>query len=186
MNITSSFNLGVKQFSRGPWFGKRFLVEDDGLDWFYTFMDNDGDKCYLLSNNLPWEDREKLAHLYHTSARNNKIAWFAGSWLGFETVSRVQYFRKMALGWRFTSCIGLAFAYKNIMMQQSGQNYQPVVGAMLRKYSDSIKRDLNEIRDEKREYFYIDTSQYMSYKNEDLSDEFHTDHSPQPVSITLY
>jgi len=54
---------GVNKVSRGPWF-RKFWVEDDGLEWFYSFLDNDGNKCYLLSNNLPLGDREKLSYLY--------------------------------------------------------------------------------------------------------------------------
>lgn len=56
---------GVSKVSRGPWF-KEFWVEDDGLDWYYTFLNTDGAKQYLLSNNIPLEDRQKLSHLYHT------------------------------------------------------------------------------------------------------------------------
>ena len=55
---------GVSKVSRGPWF-RRIYVEDDGLEWYYTFLDNDGNKCYLLSNNIPVEDRTKLTYLYH-------------------------------------------------------------------------------------------------------------------------
>jgi len=64
------------------------MVEDDGLDWFYGFLDNDGNKCWLLSNNLSLEDRNKLGHLYHTNTRNNRIASFAGLWFGFEVVAK--------------------------------------------------------------------------------------------------
>lgn len=42
---------GVAKVSKGPWF-RSFLVEDDGLDWFYQFKDSDGKMCYLLSNNV--------------------------------------------------------------------------------------------------------------------------------------
>lgn len=175
---------GVAQASRGPWF-KDWWVEDDGLEWFYTFLDNDGNKCWLLSNNLSLQDRERFAHLYHTNTRNNRISWTLGTWLGFETVCRVPYFRSMALGWRFCSCLGLAFTYKSLMMSYSAQYYNPVVGAFLRKYDHCIKRDVTDITDEKREYFYIDTSQYMKYTNQDLGDEYHVHHGPQPEGESL-
>lgn len=55
-----------------------------------------------------------------------------------------------------------------------------MIGAYLRKYKASVKKDLFEIDDDKRKYFYIDTSQYMNYTNEDLSDEHHVHHGPQP------
>lgn len=47
---------GVAKVSRHPMY-RDFFVEDDGLDWFYTFSNMDGEKCYLLSNNLAIEDR---------------------------------------------------------------------------------------------------------------------------------
>ena len=53
---------GVAKVSRGPWY-REYMVEDDGLDWFYQFRNSDGQACYLLSNNIAIEDRERLAHL---------------------------------------------------------------------------------------------------------------------------
>ena len=66
------------------------------------------------------------------------------------------------------------------MMSYSSQMYGPIISAYLRKHSGSIKKDLFEIKDVKKEYFYIDTSDYMKYSNETLSDEYHADHSPMP------
>jgi hypothetical protein len=78
---------GVAKVSRGPWF-KDYFVEDDGLDWFYTFLDSDNNKCYLLSNNIQFEDREALSRMYHSQVRNNRIAWFFGAWAGVELCLR--------------------------------------------------------------------------------------------------
>ena len=76
----------------------------------------------------------------------------------------------------------MAFAFKSAMMLYSAQHYNPIVGAFIRKYSSHVKRDINEISDDKKKYFYIDTSQYMNYTNAELSDEYHVHHGPQPVS----
>ena len=176
---------GVQKVSRGPWF-REAIVEDDGLDWFYTFVDSDGKKCYLLSNNIAHQDRERMSHLYHSMVRNNRISWFFGLWLGFETVHLDRYFKKMALGWRSLSCLGLAYLYKSLFMWISSSNYAPVFGAYFRKYSAHVKRDMFEIKDAKKEYFYIDTSEYMNYSNKDLGHEYHAHHGPQPVSAHVY
>ena len=170
---------GVAKVSRGPWF-RDYFVEDDGLDWFYSVLDNDGNKCYLLSNNLKLEDRERMAHMYHTMVRNNRLSWVGGLWLGFEMVARHPYLKSMALGWRATSMVGLGFLFKSAFMQYSSQQYNPIVGAFFRKYSAHVKSDLFEIKDEKKEYFYIDTSEYMNYSNATLGEEFHSHHGPQP------
>ena len=69
----------------------------------------------MLSNNIPLADREKLAHLYHTGVRNNRLAWFIGGWAAAETVMSVQYFKKMAKGWRLLSLFGLALVNKNVI-----------------------------------------------------------------------
>ena len=48
----------VSKISRGPWF-QEMWVEEDGLEHFYVFG-NGGIPVYLLSNNIPIEEREKL------------------------------------------------------------------------------------------------------------------------------
>lgn len=51
----------VSKISRGPWF-QESQVEEDGLEKFYVYA-ADGTIHYLLSNNIPLEDRERLAYL---------------------------------------------------------------------------------------------------------------------------
>jgi hypothetical protein len=100
----------VKKLSRGPWF-EEYKVEDDGLEYYYSFADDQGAK-FLLSNNVPLYDRERLARLFKGHDRNKYLAYFAGVWLGLETVLRVPYFRRMAVGWRVLSVAALAVVYK--------------------------------------------------------------------------
>lgn len=102
----------VQKLSRGPWFQER-NVEDDGLEYFYVFG-GQGEPVYLLSNNLPIEDRDKLERLYKSFQRNRYLAWFGGYWVAAETILRVPYFRKMAIGWRALSFFATAFVAKNI------------------------------------------------------------------------
>lgn len=173
---------GASLFSRGPWW-REFWIDDDGLDWFLRFTDNDGNFNYLLTNNLPLRDREQLYGLYKTSVRNHRISSFIGLWVGFELVTKLRYCKSSALGWRFVQWLAMSFAVKEGLTAYSAYYHQPIIGAFLRKYAHVIKKDPFEIRDEKKEYFYIDTSQYMAYSNADLSDEYHVHHSPQPVSF---
>ena len=76
---------GVEKASRGPWF-RHYWVEEDGLEWYYTYQDTQGKVWHLLSNSVPLEDREKMSHLYHDMNRNNKVSWFLGFALGAETI----------------------------------------------------------------------------------------------------
>lgn len=168
----------VAKVSRGPWF-QEHNVEDDGLEWFYVYG-SDGEPVYLLSNNVPLEDRERLAYLYKSFQRNRGLAWAAGLWLGFETVNRVAYFKKMAIGWKCLSIFGAAFLYKNVFQYQNGLTYGPLLSAYFRKYAKFAKADKFDITDRKREYFDIDTSQYMSYSYNDLGHDYHVNHGPQP------
>lgn len=117
--------------------------------------------------------------------RNNNLGWFGGLWLGFETMRKVPYFRNMALGWQALSFFGLGYFYKCIFMQLTGDIYNPTVNAYLRKYQQFIKKDLFDIKDEKKQYFYIDTSQYMSDRNMNVGDEYHAHEGPQPVSFSF-
>ena len=61
---------GNATLSRGPWFNER-KVEDDGLERYYKFKNDQGETCYLLSNNLSLKDRESFASLYKSSHRVN-------------------------------------------------------------------------------------------------------------------
>jgi len=171
---------GVAKVSRGPWF-RDYWIEDDGLDWFYNFTNSDGNKSYLLSNNLALEDRTKMSHLYHTMVRNNRISWFVGGWAAFEIVTKDAWFKQLAHGWKGCWWLAIAYAAKSGLMLWSSSMYGPVMGAYLRKSKGDIKQDLFHIQDKKKEYFYIDTSQYMNYSGKDLSDdEYHCHHGPQP------
>ena len=108
----------VSKVSRGPWF-QEYMVEDDGLEWFYVYPIN-GETVHLLSNNVPIEDRERLDYLYKGFNRNRGLAWAGGLWLSFETVSRVGYFKKMASGWKILSFLGVGFFYNQIFQYANG------------------------------------------------------------------
>ena len=102
----------VSQTSRGPWF-KELLVEDDGLEWYYTYGDSMGMR-YLLSNNMSVQDRENFARLYHAHNRASGLAMFAGFFAGFEVVSRHSYFKSMATGWRVASFFAVSYGFKTL------------------------------------------------------------------------
>ena len=166
----------VTKVSRGPWF-QEFWVEEDGLEWFYVYGDGQSPK-YLLSNNIPIEDREKLQRLWYGMERNRQLAWFGGLWLGLETVLRVPYFKKLAFGWRAASLFASAFVYKTAFTAYNATTYGPVITAFLRKHGDQAKTDVFGITDRKREYYEIDTSQYMKYDFKDLGHDYHAHHGP--------
>lgn len=170
---------GVSKVSRGPWF-REYFVEDDGLEKFYTFRDHDNKKMTLLSNNMSVEDREAFSSLYKEHIRTNRLAWCLGSYLGYETVYHTRPLRALAPGYRFLIMLGFGFAYKSFFNYYWSIYTAPVMQAYLRKYAANSKHDPFEIKDAKREYFYIDTSQYMNYTNSTLGDQYHCSHGPQP------
>lgn len=65
-------------------------------------------------------------------------------------------------------------------MQYYSSYCGPMMGAYFRKYSGQAKNDAFDIKDPKKEYFYIDTSEYMKYSNATLGDQYHCSHGPQP------
>lgn len=166
----------VNQISRGPWFEEAY-VEEDNLEIFYAFAHN-GAIQYLLSNNMSYADREDFRRLHRAHNRASNLAMFAGFYLSMETVLRHGYFKKMAMGWRVCSFFGLAYGFKCLFNYHNGLTYGPLIGAYLRKYDEVITADRFEMTDRKREYYEIDTSQYMSYTDEDLHS--HVNHGPQP------
>jgi hypothetical protein len=86
----------------------------------------------------------------------------------------------MAPGWKLLSLLGAGFLYKNVFQYYNGQTYGPLLSAFFRKYADVAKTDKFAITDRKREYFEIDTSDYMSYGYKDLGHDYHVNHGPQP------
>jgi hypothetical protein len=170
---------GVSKVSRGPWF-REWYVEDDGLEYFYTFYDHDGSKMHLLSNNMTCKDREAFSSVYKEHVRANRMGWFAGAYLGFETIAHTPSLKALAPGYKFLTMLGLGFVYKSCINYYFSYYTNPVMGAFLRKYTAAAKHDAFDIKDPKREYFYIDTSEYMNYSNKSLGDQYHCSHGPQP------
>lgn len=173
----------MPKYSRGPWFDES-KIEDDGLEYFYNYVTERG-VVFLLSNNIPIEDRDRLQRFYHAVSRNYYLNWFAGLWAGMEVVGRMQCFRQMAVGWRLLSVLGIGYVVKGSLGLYQNQYYGPVMNAYFRKYDKFAKTDPFDISDRKREYFYIDTSQYMNYTNEELGHTHHVNHGPQPEGEAL-
>jgi len=168
----------VTQNSQGPWF-REWFVEEDGLEYFYVFSEG-GHLMYLLSNNIPLADREKLQRTYFGLQRNNKLAMFGSLWLGVESVVRFNYLKKLAPGWRILSIFGLAAVYMQGFKWYTSLTYGPIISAFFRKYRHLAKDDPFKIEDRKREYFEIDTTQYMNYTYETLDHVHPINHGPQP------
>jgi len=170
--------------SRGPWF-KEWKVTDDGLEYFYKYKDVEGNTSYLLSNNVPFQQREELEHLYNAYQRARVLTHFGGLYAGYEAITRIPALAKFKRGTRFVvmgavgAVVSTVFSYFNY-----NNYYGPLFCAYFTKYANSGKTDLFEIQDEKREWFDIDTSQYMNYTNEDLHHP-HTHHGPQPDGMEL-
>jgi hypothetical protein len=69
------------------------------------------------------------------------MAWFGALWIGAEVTLRVPYLRKMAIGWRFLSFLGVATGVKAAMSAYCSITYGPLICAFFRKYSDHVKED---------------------------------------------
>jgi len=128
---------------------------------------------------MSFEDREDFQRLFKAHNRVSNMAMFAGFFLGLEVVTRHAYFGKMAWGWKLGSFFAVSYGFKTLFNAVNAQTYGPLMGAYLRKYDQFGVNDPFEITDRKREYYEIDTSQYMSYTHEDL-DHGHSNYGPQP------
>ena len=171
--------------SRGPWF-RQAIMEDDGLEYYYKFKTGEGTK-YLLSNNIPYKEREELENLYTGYKRNYYLSSLGGLYASYEIVSRLQYFKKMASGWKFLSFILIGtWLSEEIRYYSCGYYFMPLLNAKYKKYSSFAKSDMFDIVDEKRQWFELDTSQYMDYTFDDLDHHHHKmNHGPQPDGEVL-
>ena len=125
------------------------------------------------------KDRVAFEALYKTMNRNNSIAMFAGLVLGFETAWRMPRIKNYTWGWKLLWTCLFGYGYKTMANYQSAQMYGPTMRAFMQKYGDSSKADLFAIQDDKKKYFYIDTSEYANISNADLGDDLHCNHGPQ-------
>jgi hypothetical protein len=107
-------------------------------------------------------------------------------WIGVEAVTRVGRLKRLGWGSKFLA-LTLVGCFSNNLIKyfQFSHLYGPLLCAYFTKYQDFAKSELGEIEDEKREWFDIDTSQYMSYTHEDLGHEHHAHHGPQPDGEVL-
>ena len=142
----------VSQISRGPWFAEMH-VEDDGLEWYYVYLDGARNVKYLLSSNMSYDDRECFARMFWAQRRCSLLATAAGAFVGFEVVSRHPYFRGMATGWRLCSLLAVGYTAKTVFNMWNARTYGPLVGAYLRKYDDYSSSDSFEITDRRREFY---------------------------------
>ena len=182
--LGSTFSGMPVKVSRGPWF-KEYFAHDDGLEYYYKFSDSEGKTKYLLSNNLPWQDRESIDRLYKGMQRSSALCFFAGTWLGVETFLRVPRLRSLGVGLKVLAFITVQSVWSALFASFGTVNYQgPLISAYLTKYERFAKEDLFEIKDEKREWFEIDTSDYLNYSFEDLH-HAHAHHGPQPDDMVL-
>ena len=130
---------------------------------------------------MSYKDRTELEALWAGARRVACLGWFGGAFVSLTAVTKLQYFRTMASGWRVLSFIGLMGATKMVTCNYYGRNYGPLVGSYFRKYSNVGTPDAWEIRDRRREFYQIDDSQYMAYTEDDLQDiHRHANHGPQP------
>ena len=80
----------------------------------------------------------------------------------------------------FVSC-----AWGGVLNGYTSANYHgPLICAYLKKYEQFAKEDMFDIKDEKREWFNIDTSDYLNYNFDDLH-HAHAHHGPQPDDMVL-
>jgi len=128
---------------------------------------------------MSYDDRTEFARLMKAQSRVSTIGMFAGMYLSMELVTRHRAFKGMAIGWKLVSWWAVAYSFKTAFNAYNAHTYGPIVGAYLRKYGNHGASDPLEITDRKREFFQIDTRQYMSYTHADLP-HGHTNYGPQP------
>ena len=100
--------------SRGPWF-REWTATDDGLEYYYTFKDSQGTSKYLLSNNMPFSDRDNLERLYFAYKRSSHLATFGGLWVGMECITRIPALAGLKWGSRIAAFIGIGVLAANTL-----------------------------------------------------------------------
>ena len=179
----NSVFMDIPTIPRGPWF-KEMVVQDDGLEYFYKMRDQEGNMKFLISNNLTWQDREDLSGLYKSAYRTKGLVFFSSAYVAFEIFNRIARLSKMGLGTKLVGgFIATCLIAGQVYDYSFNKYYGPMFAAFYKKYESHARADIHDIDDEKREWFEIDTSQYMNYDHDDLhhSDQHYESHNgPQP------
>ena len=181
------------KISRGPWFKEQALADDDGLEKFYYFegpaLSPDSkystETRFLLSNNLPFRDRDAFKKLYESYKYRSKINMVIALALSAHFHMQVPYLRKLAVGWRFLTFLGGTLTGKICLEMASSKYRGDSLSAYLKLYYRHTRNELWKIQDEKREWFEIDTSYYMNYDYEDVKKmgKGHVNYSARPVCL---
>ena len=65
-------------------------------------------------------DREDFARMFHAHNRASGLAMFAGFFLGLEVVTRHNYFKGMAVGWKVASFFAVSYGFKSLFNAYNG------------------------------------------------------------------
>ena len=111
------------------------MAEDDGLEYYYKYQDEEGNTKYLLSNNVPFQDRDNLANLYHGHERQLMIHSAIGFLGGLELYRRLpNRIRNAGLAIRLFAFIGVESFSAAMFKYFVGNQYGPLLTAYFKKY----------------------------------------------------
>ena len=73
------------------------------------------------------------------------MAFAGGLWIGVEVGLRAACFKKMAIGWRVLSMLGMGWGLGKVFAHFNAQYYGPTISAYFRKYSHVAKNNIHDI-----------------------------------------
>lgn len=181
--MLGDYEFKPERIPRGPWF-RAWYAEKDGLEVFYV-RKNAGKKEILLSNNMTWQDREAMEHMYSSANRNSILLKGFSLWAGFELYSHALSRTHVGFSRIWRAALGAWLVYY-FTSKQVGKKYTPLMNAYFNKYQDQVKNEYFDIQDRKREWFDIDTSEPTAYSSQEVAERgYHMHHGPQPVSKSV-
>ncbi len=111
------------------------MTEDDGLEYYYKYQDEEGNTKYLLSNNLKWQDRDNLEKVYKGHLRQQYIHLSIGFLGGLEFYRRLpSRVRNAGLAIRFLAFVGIESTVAAFVKQYVGNSFGPLMTAYFKKY----------------------------------------------------
>ena len=124
---------------------------------------------YLLTNNIPLKEREIMDKLYRNIKLDRRISTYTSFIATVITFSKYN-FPMFTKGWKAFPFLLIWYSYNYCWNLYQAHYNAPMFMALIHKHLDKAKHDLYLIKDEKREWFDIDDSEYMAYSNKDVDE----------------
>jgi hypothetical protein len=149
--------------------------EGDYGSFFYVFILSANKKKHIYSNNIQVEDREDFKDMinYDQTVRKcfNYFSFLSAIFLYNGVLSGINYGNKQWM--KLLTLCGCFFTTKFFVNNVYLNYYNDISNYYYFKYQNVSVDDVNEVKDPRREFFYLDKSSYYRESSQEIRHKAH-------------